>query len=121
VTTGAGMVEVKAPRVDDRRQGQHYRPVILPAYMRKSPKVNGAMALATTTGRSVLAPEFRQLSNPRRVSLLPRPQTATLQRRCRQARWSTPAGQRRGQGRNRASNLRPGVGFRECHPHRSRS
>jgi hypothetical protein len=39
VTTGAGMVEVKAPRVDDRREGQRFASAILPAYMRKSPKV----------------------------------------------------------------------------------
>ena len=30
VMTGAGMVEVKAPRVDDRREGEHYRSAILP-------------------------------------------------------------------------------------------
>jgi putative transposase len=34
VTTGAGQVEVKAPRVDDRREGEHYRSAILPPYMR---------------------------------------------------------------------------------------
>ena len=34
-----GLVEVKAPRVDDRREGERYRSVILPVYMRKSPKV----------------------------------------------------------------------------------
>jgi hypothetical protein len=39
VTTGAGMVEVQAPRVDDRRHGERFSSAILPAYMRKSPKV----------------------------------------------------------------------------------
>jgi putative transposase len=52
VTTGAGMVEVKAPRVDDRRQGQHYRSVILPAYMRKSPKVTEVLPVLYLRGLS---------------------------------------------------------------------
>ena len=45
VTTGAGTVEVKAPRVDDRREGERYRSAILPAYMRKSPKVTEVLPL----------------------------------------------------------------------------
>jgi transposase-like protein len=52
VTTGAGMVEVKAPRVDDRREGQHYRSVILPAYMRKSPKVTEVLPVLYLRGLS---------------------------------------------------------------------
>jgi putative transposase len=52
VTTGAGMVEVKAPRVDDRRKGQHYRSVILPAYMRKSPKVTEVLPVLYLRGLS---------------------------------------------------------------------
>ena len=52
VTTGAGMVEVKAPRVDDRREGQHYRSVILPAYMRKSPKVTEVLPVLHLRGLS---------------------------------------------------------------------
>jgi putative transposase len=52
VTTGAGMVEVKAPRVDDRREGQHYRSVILPAYMRKSPKVTEVVPVLYLRGLS---------------------------------------------------------------------
>ena len=31
VTTGAGMVEVKAPGVDDRREGERFTSAILPA------------------------------------------------------------------------------------------
>jgi hypothetical protein len=38
VTTGAGMVEVKAPRVDDRRQGHRYGSVILPALCASRPR-----------------------------------------------------------------------------------
>ena len=52
VTTGAGMVEVKAPRVDDRREGRHYRSVILPAYMRKSPKVTEVLPVLYLRGLS---------------------------------------------------------------------
>jgi transposase-like protein len=52
VTTGAGMVEVKASRVDDRREGQHYRSVILPAYMRKSPKVTEVLPVLYLRGLS---------------------------------------------------------------------
>ena len=52
VTTGAGMVEVKAPRVDDRREGQHSRSVILPAYMRKSPKVTEVLPVLYLRGLS---------------------------------------------------------------------
>ena len=38
VVTGAGPVEVTAPRVDDRRQDCRFSSAILPAYMRKSPR-----------------------------------------------------------------------------------
>jgi len=52
VTTGAGMVEVKAPRVDDRRKDEHYRSVIMPAYMRKSPKVSEVLPVLYLRGLS---------------------------------------------------------------------
>jgi len=52
VTTGAGMVDVKAPRVDDRRPGQRYGSVILPAYMRKSPKVTEVLPVLYLRGLS---------------------------------------------------------------------
>ena len=39
VVTGAGTVTVTAPRVDDRRDGHRFSSSILPAYMRRSPKV----------------------------------------------------------------------------------
>ena len=45
VTTGAGMVEVDTPRVDDRREGEHFSSAILPAYMRKSPKVTEVLPI----------------------------------------------------------------------------
>jgi len=52
VTTGAGMVEVSAPRVDDRREGEHFASAILPAYMRKSPKVTEVLPVLYLRGLS---------------------------------------------------------------------
>ena len=44
VTLGSGTVEIRAPRVNDRRHGpggerQRFTSKILPPYMRRSPKV----------------------------------------------------------------------------------
>ncbi|MGH3535934.1 MAG: IS256 family transposase [Steroidobacteraceae bacterium] len=52
VTTGAGMVEVTAPRVDDRREGERFTSAILPAYMRKSPKVTEVLPILYLRGLS---------------------------------------------------------------------
>ncbi len=52
VTTGAGVVEVRAPRVDDRREGKRYSSAILPAYMRKSPKVTEVLPILYLRGLS---------------------------------------------------------------------
>jgi transposase-like protein len=52
VTTGAGPVEVKAPRVEDRREAERYHSAILPAYMRKSPKVTEVLPLLYLRGLS---------------------------------------------------------------------
>ena len=52
VTTGAGMVEVAAPRVDDRREGEKFSSAILPAYMRKSPKVTEVLPILYLRGLS---------------------------------------------------------------------
>ena len=52
VTTGAGMVEVTAPRVDDRREDHKYRSAILPAYMRRSPKVTEVLPILYLRGLS---------------------------------------------------------------------
>ena len=52
VTTGAGMVEVNAPRVDDRREGERFSSAILPAYMRKSPKVTEVLPILYLRGLS---------------------------------------------------------------------
>ena len=62
VTTGAGPVEVKAPRVEDRREGERYRSAILPVYMRKSPKVTEVLPLLYLRGLSTgdFAPALAQ-------------------------------------------------------------
>jgi transposase-like protein len=52
VTTGAGMVEVTAPRVDDQRDGERFTSAILPAYMRKSPKVTEVLPILYLRGLS---------------------------------------------------------------------
>ena len=52
VMTGAGMVEVKAPRVDDRRADHRYSSAILPAYMRRSPKVTEVLPILYLRGLS---------------------------------------------------------------------
>ena len=62
VVTGAGPVEVKAPRVEDRREGERYRWAILPVYMRKSPKVTEVLPLLYLRGLSTgdFAPALAQ-------------------------------------------------------------
>jgi putative transposase len=52
VVTGAGPVSVKAPRVDDRRDGHRYSSRILPAYMRRSPKVTEVLPILYLRGLS---------------------------------------------------------------------
>jgi putative transposase len=52
ITTGAGAVDVRAPRVDDRRQGETFSSAILPRYMRKSPKVTEVLPVLYLRGLS---------------------------------------------------------------------
>ncbi len=52
VTTGAGAVEVKAPRVHDPRPDEGFTPVILPRYMRRSPKVTEVLPVLYLRGLS---------------------------------------------------------------------
>lgn len=52
VTTGAGMVEVTAPRVDDPRPDHGFTPQILPRYMRRSPKVTEVLPVLYLRGLS---------------------------------------------------------------------
>jgi transposase-like protein len=52
VTTGAGRVEVKAPRVHDPREGASFTSAILPRYMRRSPKVTEVLPVLYLRGLS---------------------------------------------------------------------
>jgi len=52
VMTGAGMVAVTAPRVDDRRAGEHFRSELLPPYVRRSPKVSEVLPILYLRGLS---------------------------------------------------------------------
>ncbi len=52
VMTGAGMVDVKAPRVEDQREGERFSSALLPAYMRRSPKVTEVLPLLYLRGLS---------------------------------------------------------------------
>jgi transposase-like protein len=52
VMTGAGMVPVTAPRVDDRRMGERFRSGFLPPYARRSPKVNEVLPILYLRGLS---------------------------------------------------------------------
>ncbi|MGA7269477.1 MAG: IS256 family transposase [Acidimicrobiia bacterium] len=52
VTTGAGRVEVSAPRVHDPRPGRGFTSAILPRYMRRSPKVTEVLPILYLRGLS---------------------------------------------------------------------
>ena len=52
VMTGAGMVPVTAPRVDDRRAGERFRSSLLPPYARRSPKVSEVLPILYLRGLS---------------------------------------------------------------------
>jgi transposase-like protein len=52
VTTGAGMLEVTAPRVHDPRPHHRFTSTILPRYMRRSPKVTEVLPILYLRGLS---------------------------------------------------------------------
>lgn len=52
ITTAAGRVRVRAPRVDDRRDGQRFSSAVLPPYMRRSPKVTEVLPVLYLRGLS---------------------------------------------------------------------
>ena len=45
ITVGAGAISLRAPRVDNRRDGQKFTSKILPPYLRKSPKVESLIPI----------------------------------------------------------------------------
>jgi len=52
VSLGAGVIEIEAPRVDDRRSDQRFTSRILPPYMRRSPRLNEALPVLYLRGLS---------------------------------------------------------------------
>lgn len=52
ITTGAGTVNVQAPRINDQREGKTFSSFILPKYLRKSPKVESLLPILYLKGLS---------------------------------------------------------------------
>ena len=52
VATGAGVLELRAPRVHDRRTGEQFTSAILPPYMRRSPRLEEALPVLYLRGLS---------------------------------------------------------------------
>src|SRR5437867_421308 len=52
VTTAAGALEIRAPRVHDRRQGRRFTSAILPPWARRSPKVTEVLPVLYLRGIS---------------------------------------------------------------------
>jgi transposase-like protein len=52
LTLGVGAISLRAPRVDDRRPGEHFSSRILPPYMRRSPRLEEALPILYLRGLS---------------------------------------------------------------------
>jgi len=52
LVTGAGALPVRAPRVNDRREGHRFSSYILPRYARRSPKVGDVLPVLYLRGLS---------------------------------------------------------------------
>jgi len=52
VALGVGLLQVSAPRVDDRRPGEHFTSRILPPYMRRSPQIDHVLPILYLKGVS---------------------------------------------------------------------
>ena len=80
VLCGAGSIEVRAPRVNDRRVDQttgerkRFKSVILPPYMRRSPKVAEVLPLLYLHGLSTgdFAPALKENSREQEAGCRPR-------------------------------------------------
>ena len=70
LTTGSGTIGLQAPRVKDRRSGERFSSQLLPAYMRKSPKVENLLpilylkGLSTSDFKSALGEFFGGVLSP---------------------------------------------------------
>ena len=58
ILTGTEAIKIKAPRVNDRREGQKFTSSILPLYMRKCPNVGSVLPVLYLKGLS--ANEFSE-------------------------------------------------------------
>lgn len=54
ITMGSGSVEIQAPRINDRRDGEQFFSSILPPYLRKSPKVESLLPILYLKGLSTI-------------------------------------------------------------------
>jgi putative transposase len=87
VTVGSGTVQVRAPRVNDRRvdeqsgERQRFSSKILPAYARRSPKVNDVLPVLYLRGLSTgdFRPALEQLLGEDAAGLSP----STISRLCK--------------------------------------
>jgi len=52
IQLGVGAIKVRAPRVHDRRPGEHFTSRILPPYMRRSPRLEEALPVLYLRGLS---------------------------------------------------------------------
>jgi len=52
LTLGVGAITLRAPRVEDRRPGEHFSSRILPPYMRRSPRLEEALPILYLRGLS---------------------------------------------------------------------
>jgi len=55
VLLGSGEIEIEAPRVNDKRMGEKFSSIILPAYLRKSPNVESVLPILYLKGLSTNA------------------------------------------------------------------
>ncbi len=56
ITTGCGDFEIKAPRVDDRREGKKFLSQTLPPYLMGLPKVERLLPVLYLEGLSMVDP-----------------------------------------------------------------
>ncbi len=52
ITVGSGTIDIKAPRVNDKRSGEKFKSKILPPYLRKSPNVESILPILYLKGLS---------------------------------------------------------------------
>lgn len=76
ITTGAGSLEIQAPRVNDKRNGFKFSSNLLPSYIRRSPKIESLIPALYLSGVStnkfseILEDHFSQSLSPGSVSKL---------------------------------------------------